>query len=259
MIHAEEIHVRYGSHVALNGVTVAAPNTGILGLVGPNGSGKTTLLQALHGAVPLKSGRVLLDGDDIATLGRRRIARSVAVVAQDRDVASSAPPLTVAELVLLGRLPRRHAWQRTHSTDMDIVSTALDSVGMLNLARRDLSQLSGGEFQRAMIARALAQQASHILLDEPTNHLDIRYQQEVLELVAGVPGSVVVLHDLNLAARYCDQILVLNRGEMVASGIPEVVLLPEILEPVYEVPIHRLDAGGEITLTFPRSNWRSGT
>lgn len=252
MIHAENIQVRYGSHGALNGVTLTVPDTGVLGLVGPNGSGKTTLLRALYGAARLNSGHILLDGEDISTLARQKIARTVAVVAQDRHAASTSPPLTVAELVLLGRLPHRRSWVRPRPTDLAIVTDALNSVGLLPLAQRTLSELSGGEFQRAVIARTLAQQSRHILLDEPTNHLDIRYQHEVLELIAGSPGSVVVLHDLNVAARYCDQILVLSQGKMVACGTPNEVLVPAVLEPVYQVPIQRVDTQGEITLTFPR-------
>jgi iron complex transport system ATP-binding protein len=161
--------------------------------------------------------------------------------------------MTVAELAMLGRLPHQSFGSRSGERDREIVEDSLDAVGMTALARRDLSELSGGERQRALIARALVQQARHVLLDEPTNHLDIRYQHDVLELVVGLPGSVVVLHDLNLAARYCDRLVVLDHGRIVATGTPGEVLTPEVLEPVYGLPVKRLDVDGEITLVFPRS------
>ena len=233
-------------------MSLTVPDSGTLGLVGPNGSGKTTLLRALYGSTSLAAGRVLLDGEDLTQVRRREIARTVAVVAQERDAASAGMPMTVAELAMLGRLPHQSFGSRSGERDREIVENALDAVGMTALARRDLPELSGGERQRALIARALVQQARHVLLDEPTNHLDIRYQHDVLELVVGLPGSVVVLHDLNLAARYCDRLVILDNGRIVATGTPGEVLTPEVLEPVYGLPVKRLDVDGEITLVFPR-------
>ncbi|AGP31843.1 ABC transporter ATP-binding protein [Corynebacterium terpenotabidum] len=248
MITAEDVRVTFGKKTAVDNVSLTVPDTGTLGLVGPNGSGKTTLLRALYGSVPLAGGRVLLGGEDLQEIQRRQIARTIAVVAQERDATSAGVPMSVAELVMLGRLPH----QTSASHDREVVTGALDAVGMTALARRDLAELSGGERQRALIARALAQQTAHILLDEPTNHLDIRFQHEILELIAGLPGSVVVLHDLNLAARYCDRIVVLQDGRVAAEGPPDEVLVPEILEPVYHRPVRRIDLDGEITLIYPR-------
>jgi iron complex transport system ATP-binding protein len=255
MITGEEIQVSFGGRAvspAVDGVSLTVPDNGMLGLVGPNGSGKTTLLRALYGAVPLSEGRVLLDGEDLTGIGRRDIARTIAVVAQERDASASGMPMTVAELALLGRLPHRGRFGGGGPMDQMVVEGSLDAVGMTDLATRDLSRLSGGEHQRALIARALVQQARHVLLDEPTNHLDIRYQHEILELVSTLPGSAVVLHDLNLAARYCDELVVLDHGKVVASGTPDAVLTPEILEPVYGRAVTRVDVDGEITLVFPR-------
>ncbi|MGO1948979.1 MAG: ABC transporter ATP-binding protein [Mycobacteriaceae bacterium] len=257
MIEAENIQVSFGSVTAVDGVTVDIPDTGTVGLVGPNGSGKTTLLRALYGAVPLASGRVLLDGTDLASVRRREIARTVAVVAQERDAATSGMPMTVASLAMLGRLPHQSFGAHSGGQDRLIVEGALDAVGMTELATRDVDTLSGGERQRALIARALVQQARHVLLDEPTNHLDIRYQHEILELVSSLPGSVAVLHDLNLAARYCDRLVVLDHGQVVAEGTPDEVLVPSILEPVYGRPVTRVDVDGEITLVFPRRTERT--
>ena len=248
MIEAHEVTVRFGAVTAVDGVSLTVPDEGVLGLVGPNGSGKTTLLRALYGAVTPTSGRILLDGQAMKDLHRRDIATEIAVVTQEH--ADGSAPVSVAELVMLGRLPHQGFTAQATSTDRRIVVDALESVGLTDLASRDVAVLSGGERQRALIARALAQQTRHVLLDEPTNHLDIRFQQEVLELVSGLPGAAVVLHDLNLAARYCDRIVVLERGRVVASGRPEEVLTPEVLEPVYGVRVKRVELDGEMHLLF---------
>lgn len=252
MITADDVRVVLGGTAAVDGVSLVVPDTGTLGLVGPNGSGKTTLLRSLYGAVPLAAGQVRVGDRDLRDLSRRQVARSVAVVAQERDAGDTGSAMTVAELVMLGRLPHRRGAGAPGDDDRASVTGALAAVGMLPLARCGISRLSGGEQQRALIARALAQQAPHILLDEPTNHLDIHYQHDILDLVNRLPGSVVVLHDLNLAARYCDRIIVLDAGRMVAEGTPDEVLVPDILEPVYRLPVRRLDVDAEITLVFPR-------
>ncbi|WP_010121227.1 ABC transporter ATP-binding protein [Corynebacterium nuruki] len=245
MIEAQEVTVRFGATTAVADVSVTVPDEGVLGLVGPNGSGKTTLLRTLHGALTPTSGTVLIDGHPLRDLRRRDIARRIAVVAQQPDATA---PVSVADLVTLGRLPHQGFTARTGATDRRIVSDALAAVGLEELATRDVAVLSGGERQRALIARALAQQTGHVLLDEPTNHLDIRFQHEVLRLVRELPGAAVVLHDLNLAARYCDRIMVLDHGRTVASGTPSEVLTPQILEPVYGVRVKRVEIDGELHL-----------
>lgn len=246
MIEAHEVTVRFGAVTAVDGVSLTVPDEGVLGLVGPNGSGKTTLLRALYGAATPTSGRILLDGQAMKDLHRRDIATEISVVTQEH--ADGGAPVSVAELVMLGRLPHQGFTAQATSTDRRIVVDALESVGLTDLASRDVAVLSGGERQRALIARALAQQTRHVLLDEPTNHLDIRFQHEVLRLVRELPGAAVVLHDLNLAARYCDRIMVLDHGRTVASGTPEEVLTPEILEPVYGVRVRRVELDGELHL-----------
>lgn len=250
MIEARDLTVRFGAVTAVDGVSVTVPDGGVLGLVGPNGSGKTTLLRTLHGAVRPTAGRVLLDCEPLTDLRRKAIARQIAVVAQERS--DSDAPMSVAELVMLGRLPHQGFTAQVSDADTAVVTDALAAVGLTDLASREVAVLSGGERQRALIARALAQQTRHVLLDEPTNHLDIRFQHEVLELVSGLPGAAVVLHDLNLAARYCDRTVVLDHGRVVAEGTPEEVLTPEILEPVYGVRMRRVELDGELHLLFPR-------
>ncbi|WP_369053924.1 ABC transporter ATP-binding protein [Kineococcus terrestris] len=249
MIRAEGVGFSYSGTAVLDGVDVTAVDGRVLGLVGPNGSGKTTLLRTLHGALAPERGRVLLDGADVTRLRTRDVARRVAVVVQEHG---GDLPLLVSDVVLMGRAPHRSAFSRTSPADHRTAADALARVGALHLAGRRLSGLSGGEKQRVLVARALVQEAAHLLLDEPTNHLDVRYQHEVLDLVrslvhgsrggaGGARSAVVVLHDLNLALRYCDDVAVLHRGRLVAAGAPADVLVPEVLEPVYEVSVRRVD------------------
>ena len=248
MIRATGVSWHYGANPVIDGVSVTASPGRVLGLIGPNGSGKTTLLRLLYGALRSGTGQVLVDGDELAALPAREAARRLAVVVQETGGETA---LTVAELVLLGRGPHLSTFQRTGRADHEIAARSLSRVGAAHLGTRAFGQLSGGERQRVLIARALAQQATHLLLDEPTNHLDIRYQHEILHLVRQLGTcSVVVLHDLNLAARYCDDLVLLGGGGVVAAGTTDEVLDSALLEPVYGIGIRRLDLEGTIHLLF---------
>ncbi|WP_434740310.1 ABC transporter ATP-binding protein [Micromonospora sp. SH-82] len=248
MIEATDVSWRYGANPVIEGVNVTARPGRVLGLIGPNGSGKTTLLRLLYGALRSGTGRVEVDGDELSALSAREAARRLAVVVQETGGETA---LTVAELVLLGRGPHLSTFQRTGRADHEIAARCLTRVGAAHLGDRPFGQLSGGERQRTLIARALAQEATHLLLDEPTNHLDIRYQHEILHLVRTLGTcSVVVLHDLNLAARYCDDLVLLGRGGVAAAGPTDTVLDPAVLEPVYGIGIRRLDLDGAIHLLF---------
>ncbi|WP_030482933.1 ABC transporter ATP-binding protein [Nocardioides aequoreus] len=250
MIEATGVWWSYGATPVLDEVDVVAADGRVLGLIGPNGSGKTTLLRLLHGGLHSPTGSVRVDGTDLGDLAPRELARRLAVVVQEEGGGDSV--LTAGEMVLLGRTPHLPPLARARPEDHRVAAGALARVGALHLAPRPLQALSGGERQRVLIARALAQQAGHLLLDEPTNHLDIRYQHEVLALLRHVGGCcVVVLHDLDLAARYCDDLLLLDRdGRVVASGPAGDVLDPDLLEPVYGLPVRRLEVDGEIHLVF---------
>lgn len=250
MIAADDLSWSYGRAQVLRAVELAAPHGRVLGLIGPNGSGKTTLLRLLHGGLDSPTGSVTVDGDRLASLPPREAARRVAVVVQEGGGESA---LTVAEMVLLGRAPHLSTFQRTGAADHEAAADALARVGATHLAPRAYAGLSGGERQRVLIARALAQQATHLLLDEPTNHLDVRYQHEVLGLVADLAHDlrrtvVVVLHDLNLAARYCDDLVLLGDGGVVAAGEVDDVLVPEVLEPVYGIGVERVHTAGQLHL-----------
>ena len=248
MICAEEVSFAYDGRRVVDGVSLTTVPGGVLGLIGPNGSGKTTLLRMLHGALAPQSGRVTLDGTTIAELGHREVARRLAVVVQE---SVGELPITVAEMVLLGRAPHLPGFRRPGAHDHQLAAAALRRVGARHLADRYVTGLSGGERQRVLIARALAQDAPHLLLDEPTNHLDVRYQHEVLALVRSLSvTTVVVLHDLNLAARYCDRLFLLDAGRLVAAGTPEEVLRPDVVEPVYRIGVTRADLDDGVQLLF---------
>ncbi|MEU9195698.1 ABC transporter ATP-binding protein [Streptomyces hundungensis] len=225
----------------LHDITLGVAAGETVGLVGPNGSGKTTLLRCVYATLRPTTGRVLLDGADLHAMPVRARARRIATVPQDTDAA--AIELSVTEVVAMGRSPHHRFWEADTAADATLVREALARVGIADLAARPFPSLSGGERRRALVARALVQQPDVVVLDEPTNHLDIRYQLEVLSLVRELgTANLLALHDLNLAAYFCDRICVLAGGRIVAEGPPADVLTKELLGSVYgvdaEVGIH---------------------
>lgn len=248
MIRIEELSLHRDGRRILHDVTAAAENGRVLGLVGPNGAGKSTLLQTLYKALKPETGTVSVDGDDVAQLRRRDIARRISVVAQQTETTL---PLAVRDSVALGLLARRNAFDYGTGDDHECVDAALARVGLEGFADRLTDGLSGGELQRVLIARAIVQGASHLLLDEPTNHLDIHHQYRILEMVREIPATtVIVLHDLNLAAQFCDDLILLRNGEIVASGRPFDVLTPQRVSEVYRINADVIDAGGRRHLVF---------
>lgn len=215
-------------------LTVAPGET--LGLIGPNGSGKSSLLRLLAGLKRPLSGRVEINGQDIAHVPRKALSREVAFVQQS---AATDTNVTVVDVVRLGRTPHRSALAGWSEADEAAVAHALDRVEMTSRRKQAWQTLSGGERQRVHIARALAQTPQLMFLDEPTNHLDIHHQIEILRMVRDLDlTSVVALHDLNLAAMFCDRIVVLEAGAIRACGTPEEVLTEEILRDVFRVTVH---------------------
>ncbi|MGO4690304.1 ABC transporter ATP-binding protein [Glaciibacter sp. 2TAF33] len=223
----------------LRDISTTIPHGAVTGLLGPNGAGKSTLLRLIAGIERPTAGSVSHDGVPLISLPRRLVARRVALLEQN---AAPASELTVEQVVLLGRIPHRSRLLGSFDRDEDrrIVTEQLAAVGASGLADRTWHTLSGGQQQRVQIARALAQQPSLLLLDEPTNHLDVSAQLSLLDLVGsqvrglGLTG-VAAMHDLNLAAAYCDHVLLLDDGELVASGTPDEVLRPETIAAVYGV------------------------
>lgn len=243
MIEAEGLTFSYGTrrHAqrVVNDVSLRTRPGRVLGLIGPNGSGKTTVLRLLYGSLRPSSGQVRIDDRPLVDVTSRDLARAVAVVVQE---GGGDTTMTVAEMVLLGRTPHAHSFSRLTEHDQQVATEALERVGALNLGPRAFAGLSGGEKQRVLIARAVAQEADHLLLDEPTNHLDIRYQHDILRLVQQLGrGGIVVLHDLNLAARYCDDLVLLDHGAVALQGTVDEVLEPELIERVYGIGVQRVE------------------
>src|SRR4051812_7293022 len=204
-----------------------------VGLLGPNGSGKSTLLRTIYRVLRPDAGLIALNGDDVWKLSAREVAQRTAVVMQERG---SDFDFTVLEMVLLGRNPYKKLFDQETKADYRLAEEALRQTDLLPFAKRDFHTLSGGEKQRVLVARALVQQARFLVLDEPTNHLDIRYQLEILTLVKCLKvTTLAALHDLNLAAAFCDRIFLLQDGRVVASGAPEQVLQPQTIRAVYHV------------------------
>jgi iron complex transport system ATP-binding protein len=212
-------------------IDIEVPEGRFVGLLGPNGSGKSTILKTIYRVHRPAGGRVLLEGQDLLTMRPKDAARRVAVVAQE---STAEFDFTVFEMVMIGRTPHKRAFDRDDETDRAVVADAIERVGCEHLAPRSFNTLSGGEKQRVLIARALAQGADHLILDEPTNHLDIRYQTEVLELVAAFGITVLAaLHDLSLAALFCDAVYLLADGRIVTGGAPAAVITAEMVRHAY--------------------------
>ncbi|MDQ1121902.1 ABC transporter ATP-binding protein [Microbacterium trichothecenolyticum] len=232
-LETREVRWTRGGALVVDGVSLRPEPGTTVGLLGPNGSGKSSLLRLLQGAARADTGEVLLDERPLSSWRRREVARTVAVVTQHAETDAD---IVVRDVVRLGRTPHRPVWGGSSAGDDAAIDAALERVGLSDKADRLWHTLSGGERQRAQIARALAQEPRELLLDEPTNHLDIRHQLDVLALVAALPvTSIVALHDLNLAATYCDSVLVLRSGAVVAAGAPADVLTPSLIADVYGV------------------------
>jgi cobalamin transport system ATP-binding protein len=245
VIRFDDVSVRLGETHALRNVTLEVADGEWIALVGPNGAGKTTALRALCGLVDYE-GSISIGGRDTRDFGRRELARLTALVPQ---LPEAPPELNVAEYVLLGRTPHLGYFAGESESDRVAAAAALERLDATAFAGRSLHSLSGGELQRVVLARALAQEAPLLLLDEPTNALDLGRQQRVLELVdeLRVDGLTIVstLHDLTLAAQYADRLVLLDRGAVVADGPPDVVLSEETVTSLYgaSVRVIREDGG----------------
>ncbi|WP_413760086.1 ABC transporter ATP-binding protein [Streptomyces sp. MMBL 11-3] len=221
----------------LRDVSLEAHKGDIVGLVGPNGSGKSTLLRAVYRSLRPANGAVRVGGDDVWTLSARTAARRTAAVLQDSGGDTTG--LTVADIVALGRSPHHGLLGRDGAEDRRAVQEAIDRCGVRPHVDRDYASLSGGERQRVLLARALAQDAQLLVLDELTNHLDIRARFELLDLIRATGiTTLAVLHDLDLAVRLCDHLVVLHEGVVVAAGPVLEVLTPEVLRDVFGVRAH---------------------
>jgi iron complex transport system ATP-binding protein len=236
----KDVRIRYpgSAAYAVNAVSFSAAAGAVTAVTGPNGSGKSTLVRALLRRVPLAAGHITIGGVALPTLGPRAMAQRVAVVPQREEPAF---PLTVAEYVTLGRFPHARAWRGASRSDTDAVNTAVSRAGVGDLLHRHTDALSGGEWQRVRVARALAQGGQALVLDEPTTFLDVAHEMAVFELLAelarGGMGVLLITHQLNLVARFAHQVVLLHRGTVAAVGTPAEVMDGATLERVYEWPL----------------------
>lgn len=246
----DRLHITLDRNPILHGVSLDAHKGDIVGLVGPNGSGKSTLLRAVYRSLRPADGVVKVGDDDVWTLSARAAARRTAAVLQ--DATGNTTGLTVTEIVALGRAPHHGLLGRDDTNDHRAVEEAIDHCGVRPYADRDYASLSGGERQRVLLARALAQSAQLLVLDELTNHLDIRARFELLELIRATGiTTLAVLHDLDLAARLCDHLVVLHGGAVVAGGPVLDVLTPQVLRDVFGVRASaERHADGVIRITY---------
>ena len=248
----QDLHFGFGRRKILHGVSVSAHRGELLGLLGPNGSGKSTVLKNIARIHKPTSGSFLWENEvALRDLSRRDLARLVAYVPQTIDVSFE---LSVREAVVLGRTP--HFGGRPSAQDWEHVDRAIELLGLIDLQERSVNQLSGGQAQRVLIARSLAQQPSILLLDEPTSALDIKYQLQTLRLARKVTrtsgvAAIIAIHDLSQAARYCDRIAFLQDGHVVAVGTPADVMTPERIEEIYGIEVSVIEANGSVQV-IPR-------
>ena len=213
-----------------------------VGLIGPNGSGKSSLLKTIYRVYQKAQGEIFIQGINQSELTLKQQAQRVAVVEQNNLMNFD---LTVEDLILMGRNPYKGIFEGNTALDYQVCQEAIQMVGLEGYEHRKLSTLSGGEHQRIIIARAIAQETHSLLLDEPTNHLDIKYQIDVLKLIKTLgKATLISLHDLNLASLYCDYLYVMKNGEIVAEGTPETIITEAIIKKVYEIDVKVIQIEG---------------
>jgi iron complex transport system ATP-binding protein len=241
MLEARNITVNYDSRVAVKDVSLRVGPAKVISIIGPNGAGKSTLLRALNGNVKTTSGEVILDGRPLHTYARRVVAQRVAVVAQEADVRF---PVTVSEFVLGGRYAWANltAWGWESDLDIELAQNAIQETELQGFEWRLMNELSGGERQRAVLARALATGAKIFLLDEPTANLDLAHQATMLRLIrsrcdTSDSAAVVVTHDVNLAAEFSNEVMLLKDGRSVAFGSPHEILTEHLLKEVFDLQV----------------------
>ncbi len=248
-ITAKNIHLSYGAREVLKGVDISGNSREFVGLIGPNGSGKSTLLKCIYRILKPDAGQIFLEDTPLQSMSYKTSARRMAVVAQHNHYNFD---FSVEEIVLMGRAPHKKALERDNKKDYDIARQCLEKVGMADFASRSFSTLSGGEQQRVILARALAQQTPCLILDEPTNHLDITHQLQLMEIVKALDVTVIsAIHDLNIAAMFCDRIFALKDGCIVGEGTPGELFTPEFIRQVYQVEAEVVrDSRGQMHILF---------
>ena len=232
-IKTEKLSWGVGREKIVEKITLRVKTGEMVGLVGPNGSGKSSFLRLIYRFYKPIQGSVLLGKNDVSLMSQKEIAKKIAVVPQERGILQD---YTIYEVVAMGRIPHKGLFESDTQEDYQIIIKSLRKVGLLNQANRLFNTLSGGEKQRVLIALALAQEAKIIILDEPTNHLDPLHQLQIMEIIKDLNiTTIVAMHDLSMASRYCDRIVLLNKGQVVAYGRPERILTRKNIKDVYGV------------------------
>ncbi|MFJ7954368.1 ABC transporter ATP-binding protein [Lysinibacillus sp. NPDC096418] len=232
-LQLEDIEIDIGTKKIINGIDLSVFNHSFVALLGPNGSGKSTLLKAIYRVLRPSQGTINLDDLSIDKIPVKTIAQNMSVVSQFQ---SNSFDFNVEEVVMMGRTPHLKLMEKESSKDLVIVENALRKTGLLEYRNRKVLQLSGGEKQRVALARAVAQNPSLMILDEPSNHLDIKYQLEILNIIKNLNINVLsALHDISMAAQFCDYIYFLKKGQIVCHGTPKEVITKEIIKDIYEV------------------------
>lgn len=234
MYTVNHLNFAYPNRSVLHDITVQFPENKITAIIGPNGCGKSTLLKHLSKSINSKS-CITLNDEPLEAIDSSRFAKSVAILSQMHD--AMIDDFLVKDIVLMGRYPHKTRFGNYTKQDVAIAQSYMEHIGITHLADEQVQHLSGGELQRAFIAKALTQEPTILLLDEPTNHLDLKYKLALMKELQHFEGTViVVLHDIQLAATYCDNIVLMNKGRIIKTGTPQEVLTPELLEPVFEIP-----------------------
>ncbi len=233
VLDISSLSFNFGSKNILADIDLSIKDNGIVGIIGPNGSGKSTLLKCIYRVLKPKTGTIFIDGKNINDYQFKETAKKMAVVAQHNDTHFD---FNVLEMVLIGRSPHKKFMERDSAEDIELAYKSLEQVNMKDFADRNFSSLSGGEKQRIILARALVQNTDCLILDEPTNHLDIKHQLHFMSLAKDLKITVIsAIHDLNIAAMYCDKIYALKEGQIIASGSVNEVITEEVIKTLYDV------------------------
>lgn len=248
MIKVENLSHSYHKNLSLEGVDLHVKDKSFVGVVGPNGSGKSTLLKCIYRTLKPKNGQVFLQGKALDKMKLHDSAKVMSVVAQHTQLNFD---FIVDDMVMMGRQPYKKSLDRNSMEDFDLVADALETVGMAGFSKRTFSSLSGGEQQRVILARALAQDPTCMILDEPTNHLDIKHQLQLLRIIKALNISVMAaVHDLNMAMTYCDYLYVMKAGQIVCHGRPKDIVTETLLEDVFEVKSKIYEQDGNKHIVF---------
>lgn len=233
MLDVINVDVKISKKEIVHDVSFDVEDGDFVGIIGPNGSGKSTMLKSIYRVLKPSAGEIIIAGEDVLKTSMRESALETAVVAQHNYYNFD---FSVMDVVMMGRAPHKQAMEMDNEEDREIARDALSKIGMLDKADRDFYTLSGGEQQRVILARALAQQTPFLILDEPTNHLDIKYQLQLMDTIKDLDLTVLcALHDLNIAGAYCNKLVMMKDGRVRAIGTPEEILTPELIEEVYGV------------------------